>query len=185
VQRGFGIEPRDLLRFGGNIDAEDGFIRALQDRFSGFGAPEHMSVSDLQFREWIVSVPPYRMMFHTGRKVAEVDHATIFAEESWRLAFLARRMVADLEAGEKIFVRNSNNAIPDQKMLAVHEAMRAYGSPTLLRVSADPSLVRARVDRLAPGLLRGFIPRFAPYSNAHDISIPDWRDLCREALAAR
>jgi hypothetical protein len=185
VQRAAGAEPLDLLRFGGNIGAEDGLILALQDRFARFGRPEDMAVSDIHFGEWIVSVHPYRVMFHTDRQVAEIDHATIFAEESRRLTFLARRMVADLEAGEKIFVRKSNNAIPDQVMVETYKAMRAYGSPTLLWVSADPSLTRARVDRLAPGLLRGFIPRLAPYSNAHDISIPDWRDLCRAALLLR
>jgi hypothetical protein len=183
VQRAVGIEPRDLLRFGSNIGAEDGLIRALQDRFCRFGPLEDMAVSDTHFGEWIVNVRPYGVRFHTDRRVADIDQATVMAQESKHLTLLARRMVADLEAGEKVFVRKSNDAIPDQTMLAVFEAMRAYGSPTLLWVSADTSLVRARVDRLAPGLLRGFIPRFAPYSNAHDISVPDWRDLCREALA--
>jgi hypothetical protein len=38
---------------------------------------------------------------------------------------------------------------------------------------------------LSDGLLKGYIDRFAPGDNAHDLSLNCWIELCRKALAMR
>jgi hypothetical protein len=39
------------------------------------------------------------------------------------------------------------------------------------------------VEMISDGLIKGYIDRFAPGENAHDLSIDCWIELCRNALA--
>ena len=64
-------------------------------------------------------------------------------------------------------------------------ALTAVISLSLLWVlPADATHPSGMVEVLLPGLLRGYVDRFAPYSNAPDISLPAWTDLCEAAWKA-
>jgi hypothetical protein len=64
------------------------------------------------------------------------------------------------------------------------EALRAYGPATLLWVTLhDPKHPPGTAEAVAPGLLKGYIDRFAPGENAHALSLECWTALCRNALA--
>jgi hypothetical protein len=182
LQTKTGVDQLDLLRFGGTGKNEAGLILAMKERFSRFGTPEDLEVP-LHGDEWVSISRGYDIVFHTHRHPPEVDGQTIYEEEAKRLKFLARKLVRDLEAGEKIFVRKTNKVVADSVMMELYRAMRDYGSPTLLWVTAiDSRHPRPGVERLAPGLLRGYIRRLAPYENAMDVRVEDWREICRVAL---
>jgi hypothetical protein len=184
IQRAVGIEPLDLLRFGGTGRDEQGLILGLSENFARFFTPYDLQIAD-HGGEWVSSIPAYEISFHTDRPTSEIGYAAMMEEERRRLGFLANRLIRDLAAAEKIFVRKSNKPVTDATMLAMFRAMRNYGAPVLLWVTAGTGDPAAQVERLAPGLLRGHLPRFAPYENAADGSVADWRELCRAALQLR
>ncbi len=184
VQRNVGLEPVDLLRFGGTGADETGVILAMRERFAAFGTAEDTMISNNK-GEWIAWTRRYGVSFHTERHKPQFEEAQIFSDMSKRLRALAGKLVEDLEAADKIFIRKSNKPVTEATMFTFHEAMRGYGKPTLLWVSlADAAHEHATVERLAPGFLHGYIRRLAPYENATDVRVADWRDVCAAALAA-
>jgi hypothetical protein len=181
VQRAAGIEPLDLLRFASTGRDETGLIMALRERFAAFATAAELGVTD-DGGEWITRCPRYTMTFHTNRYARDTDLATVVNDETKRLSFLARKTVDDLTNSGKIFLRKSNRPVTDSTMIEMYKAMQDYGAPVLLWVTlTDEEHPHTTVRRLAPGLLRGYIKRFAPYELAKDIRIEDWRDLCRAA----
>jgi hypothetical protein len=48
-------------------------------------------------------------------------------------------------------------------------------------VPADAAHPSGTVEVVFPGLLRGYIERFAPYENAHDLLLNDWLEVCANA----
>jgi hypothetical protein len=66
--------------------------------------------------------------------------------------------------------------------LPLAAALRHYGPNTLLWVEvAGPDHPAGTVEWARPGLLRGYIDRFAPSENAHDLSLDCWIAICRAA----
>jgi hypothetical protein len=51
-------------------------------------------------------------------------------------------------------------------------------------VPADAAHPSGTVEMLLPGLLRGYVDRFAPSENAHDLSLSAWTDVCEAAWRA-
>jgi hypothetical protein len=99
------------------------------------------------------------------------------------LPFLRRKLLEDLEEASKVFVYRGMHRLPQPLVLRLVAAMRAYGPTTLLWVEREDSEHSAgTVDWVAPGLLKGYIDRFAPAENAHALSIDCWVAICRNAL---
>ena len=48
-------------------------------------------------------------------------------------------------------------------------------------VPADEAHSPGTVEVLLPGLLRGYVDRFAPYANAPDLSLSAWTAVCEAA----
>jgi len=49
-------------------------------------------------------------------------------------------------------------------------------------VPEDQEHPAGAVDRIIPGLLRGYIDRFAPQENAYDLSVEAWLSVCVNAF---
>ena len=63
-------------------------------------------------------------------------------------------------------------------------ALARYGDNTLLWVvPAETDRPAGTVEVIMPGLLRGYIDRFAPDDNAHDFSFEGWLHVCANAWA--
>jgi hypothetical protein len=63
-------------------------------------------------------------------------------------------------------------------------ALNRFGPATLLWVvPAEAGRPSGSVEVLMPGLLKGYIDRFAPEDNAHDLSFDGWLQLCANAHA--
>jgi hypothetical protein len=56
------------------------------------------------------------------------------------------------------------------------------GTTMLWVVPSERDRPPGTVEVLMPGLLKGYIDRFAPSDNAHDLSFDGWLKVCANAL---
>lgn len=111
----------------------------------------------------------------------------IHARELRKQRYLVAKLRARLRMGGVVFVVKCNAGIPEDLTPKLHDALRALadGTPvTLLEVQdgADAALAGTVRER-APGLLRGHIPSFVPYSAAHTGNLDAWSVVLARALA--
>jgi hypothetical protein len=110
--------------------------------------------------------------------------ATLLARSRQKLALQRRMFVEDLEDAEKIFVLKRNDSLALGEVLPVWSCLRGYGDNTLLYVVvADAGHLPGTMEQRAPGLLCGYIDRFAPHDDAHDLFDACWISICRNAYA--
>ena len=96
---------------------------------------------------------------------------------------MKRKLIEDLQEGRKIFVYRGMARLSRAKVESLVEALRQYGAAVLLWVEREDAAHPAGiVEALGGGLLKGYIDRFAPGENAHDLSLDCWVELCRGAL---
>lgn len=182
VQRGAGIEPMSLLRWVGTDAAR--LVLGLCRRFEGVGDPAH---TRLEFRgdppDYKLRDPRY-FSLHTWTSDKLDDPAR---EEEMRLAgcarlrLLRRKLLADIEAGERIFVFKSSREVthPDS-FVAVHAALRGIGpAPLLCVVRAETPAQVGQVEDLGDGLYLGRIDQFSRADVSHDA----WRRVCAATAA--
>jgi hypothetical protein len=182
VQRRCGAEPLGLLRFA-NLELRQ-LLHGLELGFEGLGdrAGLEFWLSEGARREYVIRDRRYALVFHTFLYQGEVSEDELLEKQSRRLGFLVRKLLQDLENGEKIFVCKRNIPLTAPEILALHAALNRFGRNTLLWiVSADDNHSAGAVDQILPGLLRGYVARFAPYENAHDLSLEPWLSVCVNA----
>ena len=182
VQRRCGAEPLGLLRFS-NIELEP-LLRGLAAEFEGLAEPEdlELTISEGERPEYVLHAGRYALTFHTFQFEGEIDAAELLAKQIARLRLLRRKLLEDLRLGETIFIYKRNEALREQDVLPLHAALNRFAANTLLFVTtADAAHPPGTVERLMPGLLRGYIDRFAPQENAHDLSLERWLAVCVNA----
>jgi len=183
VQRRCGAEPLGLLRFS-NLELRQ-LLRGLDSGFDGLG-----EIANMEFwlqpggrPEYVVRDRSYALVFHTFIHEGEANEAELLAQQSTRLKFLRRKFLDDLTNGEKIFVIKRNRTLEDTEILPLLAALRHYSpaSQLLYVVPATPERLPGTVELLAPGLLRGYIDRFAPSDSVPDLSLEPWLAICVNA----
>jgi len=183
VQRKIGLEILDLLRFGGTGENQEGLLLALQENFRAFGTPEDVRIVEIS-GEWMSMSARYGVAFHTYRYLTDTAREDVQASEQTKLKYLARKLLEDLEDGEKIIVRKSNRGITVDEMRSLLQEVRRYGDCPLLIVSeATGNEAINAVRALGDGLFHGTIRRLAPYENAGGGSVEDWRQICCAMIA--
>ncbi|HWB52372.1 MAG TPA: hypothetical protein VG651_24930 [Stellaceae bacterium] len=181
VQRRCGAEPLGLLRFASA--PLDRLLPALEHRFDGLGEPGQVDVraSDNQ-SEYLVVDRRFGFLYHPWVLVGEAAPEQVRQREAMRLPFLRRKLLEDLEEGRKLLVYHAMQAARPQDPERLFLAIRGYGPGTLLWVElADGAHRAGTVETVRPGLLKGFVDRFAPGENAHDLSLDCWIEICRNA----
>ena len=183
VQRRCGAEPLGLLRFAST--PLSALLAALKSRFDGFGHPDRIEVKPSSDNsEYLVLDRGYGVLYHPWLMVGQADPEDIRDREVKRLPLLKRKLIEELEQGAKIFVYRGMRPLTQVLMARLLDALRQYGPCTLLWVEVqDAAHPAGPVERLKDGLLKGYIDRFAPGDNAHDLSLECWISLCRCALA--
>jgi hypothetical protein len=183
VQRVCGAEAfLSLLRFAGMELPV--LLHALDAGLQDFGDPANVEIKldDKPRPEFIVHERRYQAFFHTFRYQGETHEAEMHASESKRLAYCARRFVADLKRGNRILVVKRNEPLREHEILPLHSALSSYGRNFLLwMVPADPEHTSGSVEVVIPGLFKGYIHRFAPHEDAQDLLIEDWLEVCANA----
>lgn len=188
VQRRFGAEPLDLLRW--NLVDDDSLVDALAANLDGLGAPEHTEMIVLANGEFFVYDDRWFLGMHTYIFSGQASPEILYPKMCERLAILKTRFMADLGAGEKIFVYRSPG-LARQALTQLHQALSRYGPVTLLLVQPARSDIckdfagqPGDLSVVAPGLFVGFIRRLgvAP-DNTWNIAFDDWVSVCRAAAA--
>ena len=181
VQRRCGAEPLGLLRFASSPLPV--LMAALRARFEGLGEPGRLHVQASR-DEYLVIDRRFGLLYHAWVKIGEADPEEILRREEKRLPFLRRKLIKDLEEGRKIFVYHGMEPLSRPLMLSLLLAVRAYGPTTLLWVELKNDAHPAgTVEWVTRGLLKGYMDRFAPVENAHDLSLDFWVVLCRNAYS--
>lgn len=181
VQRRCGAEPLGLLRFAST--PLPALLAALKTRFRGLGEADQLDVQ-LANDEYLILDKRFGFLYHAWIKLGEASPEEIRQREERRLPFLRRKLVDDLEEGRKIFVYHGMEPLSRAAMLSLVAAMRAYGPATLLWVELqDEAHPAGTVEMITTGLLKGYMDRFAPGENAHDLSLAAWVSLCRNAFS--
>jgi hypothetical protein len=183
VQRRCGAEPLGLLRFASAPLPV--LLAGLRARFEGLGDPGEIEIqiSENQ-QEYLVVDKRFGFLYHPWVLVGEAQPEDIRQREVKRLPFLRRKLLEDLDEARKIFVYRGMRQQPQVLVMRLVEALRTYAPATLLWVTLhDREHPPGTVEAVAPGLLKGYIDRFAPGENAHALSLECWTTLCRNALA--
>lgn len=187
VQRRCDAEPLGLLRFSSTYLR--GLIRGLDTGFEGLGEPDDIEPKlegDAQ-KEYMIHEKKYGLIYHTFVYEGQRSLRLMREQEITRLKFLRRKFMEELEVAEKIFVYKRNAPVSEEEILPLLMALRRHGGNTLLWVvPAEKDRPPGTVELAMPGLLKGYIDRFAPDENAHDFSFDGWMKVCANAwLLAR
>jgi tetratricopeptide (TPR) repeat protein len=182
VQRRFGAEPIGLLRWA--TTAPDELIAVLNARFAGVGDDEHTVVEALR-GEYISWDRRYSMYSHTFTP-ATAEPLEGFRKRHLRsMKFMKRKLIEDLEGGNKIFVYIYDEGLSREQAADIHRAIRTYNKRSAMvyvNVSADPNLT-GTVTPIDDGLFMGIVDRYSTV----DINYDAWLTVCRrvrEMIAA-
>jgi len=183
VQRRCGAEPLGLLRFASAPYAD--LMTALRARFAGLGRADllEIQISD-NGTEYMVKDLMYGFLWHAWVQVGEMTPEEVLQREQRRVPLLVRKMLEDLASGEKVMVYHGMQPLRQSQAEALAALIAEIGPrTTLLWVElAEPGHAAGSVVRLGPHLVKGFVDRFAPGENAHDLSLDCWISVCRGSI---
>ena len=182
VQRRCDAEPLGLLRFSSTFMRN--LIRGLDAGFEGLAEGDDVDVrlEGAVPREYMIYEKKFGLLYHTFIYEGEHSIWLMREQESARLKYLRREFTEDLKAGDKIYVYKRVGPVADEEILPLLLALRQHGGNTLLWVAlADKDHPVGSVEVAMPGLLKGYVDRFAPEENAHDLSFDAWVRVCANA----
>jgi len=181
VQRLCGAEPLGLLRFSSSPLPK--LLNALNSQFDGMGRLENIEVQvSSNGKEFMIQDLRFGFHYHAWVLVGEQPPESIMKRECRRVPFLIQKLREDLASGEKIFVYHGMSPLSLEDVLQLRHAIQTYGDGTLLWVElADSDHPPGCVEWIARGILKGYVERFAPGENVHDITLDSWVTVCRAA----
>lgn len=181
-QRRCDAEPLGLLRFSSTFMRN--LIRGVEQGFQNLGEIEDIEprLEGAPRKEFMIHEKRYGLVYHTFVYEGERSVWLMREQEAARLKFLRRKFLEELEAAEKIFIYRFSGPISEEEILPLHLALNRYGPATLLWVvPAERGRPAGTVEVLMPRLMKGYIDRFAPDDNAHDLSFDGWLRVCTNA----
>jgi hypothetical protein len=181
-QRRCDAEPLGLLRFSSTFMRN--LIRGIDNGFDGLGEIEDIDprLEGAPRKEYMIHEKKFGLVYHTFVYEGQRSVWLMREQESARLKFLRRKFMEDLESADKIFVYKFGSGVTEEEILPLHMALNRYGEATLLWVvPAERDRPAGTVEVVMPGLLKGYIDRFAPDDNAHDFSFDGWLRVCANA----
>ncbi len=184
VQRRAGAEPISLLRFA--TSRRELLLNAMQQDFAGLGDPENLDFlvhGEGSNAQWMAFDRRYGFIFHTWAHPDEISVEQITRRESRRLPWLAKKLLADLSAGEKLFVYQSYNMTSPEDALPLAQAIRQRGPGTLFAVIQNPAR-SGDVERFSDELLVGYISELTPDARDLDPVWSEWKLLLTAAHKA-
>lgn len=180
VQRHFGAEPADLLRWAA-IEL-DPLLRLLRAGCAGMDNTAQLRVTVDGAFYW-GNHDGYGFRWHGLNRVGTISAQDMLTREAFRMARLAERLLAELGEAERIFVVKQDAGLSRAQALAVRDAMGEFGDATLLYVTpADPAQPAGCVRWEAERLLHGTLAQFADRGQVlRGIAPEAWLQLCRQA----
>lgn len=190
VQRAFAAEPLGLFRFA--TTPIESLIALLDDGLAHIGDPAAMRVRVNDAGEYIVDDTAYGTSYHTWIKRAAMTEADLMRREVARLRFLRRKLLADLEEGEKLFVykwrpddqQKPEDTVAESQVVRLSQCLRRHGANTLLWVAPHecyrPS---GLVEPIGEGLIKAYSTPFFHLEWEQPTCLDTWRDIARQAVA--
>ncbi|GAN79607.1 glycosyltransferase family 4 protein [Acidocella aminolytica] len=189
VQRALGINTSSLFRWA-FVDSEDAICEAISSNFSGGFVFENLEPAGAGT---MVRDRKLQIAFHS--KQASVQHgefwefvhsnserALLFKEERKKFLYLAGKFIFNLEKNDQIYVLKRNQGIKDDAALRVHKTISSRGNGRVLYVvEATSSNQPGTVEKVVPGLVKGFIDRFAPIDQSDNPSLSCWESILQSA----
>ena len=181
VQRRCGAEPLGLFRFASAPLPK--LLAGLEEGFEGLSDPDNLEVQlSPNGREYMVYDRKYQLLYHAWVLAEEMSAEAVHQREVRRLPLLIRKLIEDLRQAEKIFIFHGMEPLSTQQAQALLARLRGFGPNILLWLElADAAHPAGTVEWVGEGLLKGYMDRFAPGENAHDLSLDCWLAVCREA----
>ena len=187
VQQHSGTKPDGLLAWADL--GPDLLIGALESRFDGVGLDENtIDFAPDHSDEWWTKDKRYWMAMRSFIKTDGIDLDQATPEACDRLQSLRQKLIADLEAGEKIFVfKDLHRNLTEAELDRLHAAVRAYSDATLFYIRyEDHENPNGTVQAVKPGLLIGYMDRFKLSRTNQLSSAPptaSWLAICRKAYS--
>lgn len=188
VQRKADVDPPGLFRNVGFLSIRQ-IIDAIASGLAGlFDEGMFAYTRRPGWPDYATECRVYGFTFHTG---IPVDIA--FGSREWeaeaarktvQFRFLKRKLLGDLESGDKLFVYRSDLPVADHEMRSLQAAIGEHGPGWLLFVAQDPSRPGARVEMAGERLIRAWMPRLSR-ENPPVIDLQAWDDIARQSLALR
>jgi hypothetical protein len=187
AQRYYGAEPLDLYRFSGvplgwiieGIDNEFAGIDGNKpDQFYLAAHPKPDGV-----RYYFGCQLAYRIPYETGIPEAQAPLAKVRATTLMRLKRLGEKLIDDLKDGVRIVAIKRDVPYSFAEIDAICRRLRRYGRCWLLLIELGNSeRPHTAVEIVAPGVLRGYLGRFADGTRVVDTTDhAAWLVLCRRA----
>jgi hypothetical protein len=175
VQRKLGLEVLNIFRFC-NVKLPD-LVSALTDDLTAVSDPSSVTVdlNDADPREYVLTLSAYNMHWHTFSHENEVDSLALWRDHTVKLSYLRRKFYEGLRAGRKTYVIKHPERVPMGRAVALLLELNRHGRATLLCV--EPASGKRRpgeVELLIPGLMRGYVERFAPEASVDLADPADW-----------
>ena len=181
VQRRYGAEPLSLLRWT-DTDVPT-LMAALEARFEGMGDPENTELTVGSLGEIQIRDTRWHLAMHTFLFESEVSLSALLPKMCRRTAYLRDKLLDELRAGQKTLVFKSNRIDRDE-LLALHDALLAFGPNRLVNVrlaAASPGFEAdepGSLRELRPGLLVGRLSRMSILA---DLAYDEWVKICEAA----
>jgi tetratricopeptide (TPR) repeat protein len=181
VQRRFGAEPIGLLRWA-SITV-DNLVEGLQTKFAILNTGEGISLREGPNNEWDATTPI--LLLHLYQKIGSVEPAALLKTVARRIQFMRRKLLEDLEQGEKIFVyKEWQFRMTDKEVLAILTELQKYNpNNRLLAVRlADQHHPAGSVERRGDSLWLGYLEVDPRYALATVTPFASWDSICRQVF---
>jgi hypothetical protein len=182
MQRKCGVEPLSLLRFAGATATTA--IDGLDSDFVGIGDSIEPHIASNPTREWMIRDCRYRLNYHTLISSNDVSAEQIVAMEHRKIRFLRRKFLEDLGETEKVLLCSAFMVTTPEAAMPLFLALRRKGKHRMLWVKTATLNTEEQpgtVVEIVPGLMLGYIDRFAPSDDGTDISVDGWLKVLANA----
>ncbi len=180
VQRKLGLEVLNLFGFCEGTLA--GLIQALTDDLKAAADPNRLTVDLTDAEHAVLRVPPYDLRWPAFVSEIDADQETLRQANAVTLgATCGGNFTKGLQTGRKIYVLKQRRPLPLAEIAVLMTELNRYGNATLLCVAeARSDRLPGEVELLLPGLMRGYVERFAPGADVE--SADDWLRVLANAM---
>ncbi len=180
VQRHFGAEPLGLFRFAGLRPETQ--VDLIQEKFERLGDPAHSFVKETP-DDYVIEDDRGLYEMHTFLRRNDIEPEKLRVQQIKRIDFLKRKIIEDLQTGEKIFVcKDSKFPITDELLSKMSSAIAAYGPGLLLGVRvADAQNPRGSLVRLADRIVIGHIGVMWGNNDGAESDFESWQSILEAA----
>jgi hypothetical protein len=187
VQRKLGADVLNLFHFCEGTLAD--LTWALADDLMAASDPDIVAIGACETSPlaYVLTVPPYNLRWRMFGHDDDADRDGSRRANAITLGYLRRKFYEGLRSGRKIYVLARERSIPASEAAALLMELSRTAEATLLCVEeATDDHAPGEVELLMPGLMRGYIERFAPETDADAVDLANWlRMLANATLLKR